>query len=250
MPGAEDEIAQLKGVMKHDHAPNLRRPLGTTPHKEMPVDVDNLKLQLRDLESRFNPDYQYSDDHKVWVRQQAIADQISKLKTLIRQSQGKGTFENMTESIEQSLLKRIAEGLVRIEDILEGNEVYGGINDTDRKAIKDAFYDAMGRGWQYDDIVESLVEGVKIEVNLREASIGTIGTIPKIPTVPKPASTAPQTPQAITQVPPAANVQISGTPVQNTPVDPKELEKAIDQKLRDPNVNKEFSQLLAKVMQK
>jgi hypothetical protein len=217
------------------------------------ADLDNLQLQLEILESRLDPNYQSVSNHEVWIQQQAIANQISSIREQINQLASKGTFETMTESVELSLLKRIAEGLVRIEDILEGNQVYGGINEVDRKAIKDAFYDAMERGWQYDDIVDSLVEGVKVEVDLREASIGAIGPIAKLPTVPKPAATAPQTPQAITQVPPAANVQISTgstTAEPNAAVDPNELAKAIDQKLRDPNVNKEFSQLLAKVMQR
>lgn len=215
--------------------------------------LDNLRLQLEILESRLDPNYKSIGNHQVWIQQQAIADQISNLREQINQLASEGTFETMTESVELSLLKRIAEGLVRIEDILEGNQVYGGINDVDRKAIKDAFYSAMERGWQYDDIVDSLVEGVKVEVNLREASIGTISPLPKLPTIPKPAATAPQTPQAISQVQPAANVQISTGSTTTDPAattDPKELAKAIDQKLRDPNVNKEFSQLLAKVMQR
>lgn len=241
------DIDQIVDLSRKDKNTSLSATRPNMPMKELPVDIDNLHLRLADLQSRYD-----QSDNTDYLRQIAMAKEIQRLKKLIYQSSSKGTFENMTESINKTLIQRIAEGLVRVEDILEGKQVYGGIGEGDRKAIKNAFYDAVERGWRYDDIIDSLVERCKLEGTLQETTIGVVSPATSIPTPPKPAGTSPQTPNAISQVAPAANVQIGSQQI-NKPTTQQDLDnlaKGIEKTMKDPNFNKDFSTLLAKVMQK
>lgn len=240
-------IDKIVDLSRKDRNTSLSATRPNVPMKELPVDVDNLRLRLADLQSRYDP-----TDNANFIRQNAMANEIQRLKKLVNLSSNKGTFEDMTESINKTLIQRIAEGLVRVEDILEDNQVYGGIGEGDRKAIKDAFYNAMERGWRYDDIIDSLVERCKLEGSLKETTIGVVSPATSIPTAPKPVGTSTQTPNAISQVAPAANINIGGQQITKptTQQDLDNLTKSLEKTMKDPNFNKDFSTLLAKVMQK
>lgn len=153
-------------------------------------------------------------------------------------------FENLNEVLSEDLTTRIQNGLVRLEDIIEGNNVYRGITEQDLAAIMQAYEHGIAEGIEHHDLIESL-----------KTIIGEIGPIMptttpmRTPTAPKPAGTAPMTPQATAQTPSAANVQI-GTQPNTTTVNPQNLEKELGDRLKDPTFGKDFAELLARVMQR
>jgi hypothetical protein len=49
-----------------------------------PVDSEALQARLADLERQFDPHYEYSDDHSVWSKHNAIRQQIQSIKRQLR----------------------------------------------------------------------------------------------------------------------------------------------------------------------
>lgn len=162
------------------------------------------------------------------------------------------------DTTDQKLVRLVAEGLVRIDDIYNDRKVYGGITVESRYQLKKVIDTAIKQGIEYQDIVESLTVYF---TKLNEIGpIGPITGMAKPGQPPKPAGTSPQTPNAISQVAPAANVSIGSQQVSNpntqqdnkptTQQDLNDLAKGLEKTMKDPNFNKDFSSLLAKVLQK
>ena len=216
-------------------------------------DITVLQQKLKALESKFDQSYAKSSDHRHWIEQDAIAGQIVKLKEEIKQQEHSLNFETMSESIDLWLKMRIVDGLVSVKDIVEGKDVYGGAINNDRLALQKSLIDIMESGIEYDDATLSLVEFFKQELAEVGPIMPTTG-MNRLPQPPKPAPGA-QTQQAVAPASPAANVSIQSnqTGTQQQPMTAQDLEmlkKDIGTKLNDPNVSKDFAELLAKVMQR
>lgn len=158
---------------------------------------------------------------------------------------------DLYQGINPKLAKRIAEGLVRVDDILNNGYIYGGISNEDRQRIRETIESAEKLGIEYADAVNSLVEYLADEVKIMEIGpIMPVTSMTKPGQPPKPAPGA-QTQQAVAPVGAAANVNVTG---QNTSSQPQlsqqELIKAMGDRMKDPNVSKDFAELLAKVMQR
>ena len=88
-----------------------------------------------------------------------------------------------TKTVSESLMNRITKDLVRIQDVLENKEVYGGITESDRKLIKHSIRDLMETGLSFDDAVFSMIEEFNQNINQLDKNIdevapmGTVGTI-------------------------------------------------------------------------
>jgi len=153
-------------------------------------------------------------------------------------------FDRIADNINPLLRQRINTGLVRIEDIIADRRVYGGISKSDRNIVKSLYEQALHSGIDKSDAIyniESLIQEIITPV-----------TTSRSITPPKPTGTAPMTAQAITPPSPAANVQIGqqSSSTQTTTLNPKDLEKSINDRLQDPKFGQDFATLLAKVMQK
>lgn len=155
------------------------------------------------------------------------------------------------KGINPKLARRIAEGLVRVDDILNNGYVYGGISDQDRQRIRETIDSAQQLGIDYTDAVNSLVEYLADEVKIMEIGpIMPVTGMTRPAQAPKPAATA-QTQQAVTPPGAAANVNVSGQSTTTQPeIDQQQLIKIMGDRIKDPNVSKDFAELLAKVMQR
>jgi len=84
----------------------------------------------------------------------------------------------MIDSISSTLLNRIVEGLVRVNDIVEDKNVYGGITENERHFIKQSVNDLLESGIDYHDSVDSLVEYFKDQKYVRSINeVGVVGTV-------------------------------------------------------------------------
>lgn len=154
--------------------------------------------------------------------------------------------ENLESVVSTSLMTRITEGLVRIEDIANDRRVYGGVTAEEKQAIKQALMLGKKDNIATDDLVESLVEYFRQHLN----EIGPIMPVTGMgqSTIKPAAQTAApgtQTQRPVTPAAAAANVAMS---IQS--MNQQDLEKGIGDYLKkDPNfaktVNTSFANILA-----
>lgn len=78
-------------------------------------------------------------------------------------------------NISESLKTRVVRNLVRIEDILEGQQVYGGIDQNDQRLVRAAIKESMRGGIAFEDAILSMIQGFKEELD-EYAPSGTTGT--------------------------------------------------------------------------
>jgi hypothetical protein len=82
--------------------------------------------------------------------------------------------------IDSKVVSRIAMGLVRVQDIVEGRWVYGSISDSDRAAIQQMYNESVDAGLDHNDSSLGLFEFFKKqhEEKLNEiTTVGTTGTV-------------------------------------------------------------------------
>jgi LysM repeat protein len=73
----DEERARTDAMMKQRAADRANAP------KPQPIDAEtrgHLQDQLKSLEAKFDPNYEYSDDHGFWKEQSSIAQQINRIK--------------------------------------------------------------------------------------------------------------------------------------------------------------------------
>jgi hypothetical protein len=96
--------------------------------------------------------------------------------------------------INTKLLNRIVEGLVRIDDIVEDRDVYGGISQDERDIIKQSISESIDAGIDYGDSISALVEYFKHQQFVRAINevgvIGTVGSTPATGAAPAPSAGA------------------------------------------------------------
>jgi hypothetical protein len=233
-------VKRDRGIIGHrDHEPTSARP------EVVDYDVDQLKDQLRDLQTRFDPEYTHSRDHSHFTRQQAIASAIQRIKEKLRAAGESTSMEDQIAALNPRTTKRIAEEIFTITDIIEGK--IGSVCDQDRKRLLDCVVESVVDGFDINDAVISL------ESYIQEAYISGTSTnfgTPSQPPAPgaavQPAPGA-QTSTAVKPVTPAANVSIGGAAVMN----PDKFKQDIVNKLKtDPEASKTFAEILAKLMVK
>ncbi len=151
---------------------------------------------------------------------------------------------NSPKNFDTGLVSRITENLVRIQDIVENRRIYGGISEQDRNAIRGLYQQGRRLGIEHNDLVESIRNYIMEIGPIMPVTAMSTTTPAKTAT----AATAPgtQTARPVNQPQPAANISIQQQPTTN----PKELEKAISDRMKDPKFGTDFAQLLAKMLQK
>ena len=68
-------------------------------------------------------------------------------------------------------------GLVRIDDIMENRQVYGGIALADSSIIKQMIDESIADGMDYNDTLMGLLEYFKQKHNEELTEVGIIGTV-------------------------------------------------------------------------
>ena len=137
--------------------------------------------------------------------------------------------------IDSKVVSRIAMGLVRVQDIVEGRWVYGNISDSDRAAIQQMYNESVDAGLDHYDSSLSLFEFFKKqhEESLNEiTTVGTTGTT---------GTAAPATTGNVANTAPAS----VGT-VTNKPVTPQGVD-ALGQMLKSAGLNpSQLNQVMSK----
>ena len=80
---ADDFAAFAKergGKLRHGPQPAKPATAPAAPQPTAPVDREALSAELKQLQSQFDPQYQYSDDYSFWSKQDAIAKRIDGIK--------------------------------------------------------------------------------------------------------------------------------------------------------------------------
>lgn len=85
----------------------------------------------------------------------------------------KKTKENST-GLRPLIIKRISENLIRVEDIVKDQPVYGAINNNEISFIKSLVKESTTNGLAYDDAVIAVTEYVK-QLNLPVVEVNVIG---------------------------------------------------------------------------
>lgn len=73
-----DDVVQK--VKRDWEAKRARERQGMIPRTVSEPSREELEARLRELESKFDPEYQYSDDYSFWTKQNAIAREIASIK--------------------------------------------------------------------------------------------------------------------------------------------------------------------------
>ena len=66
---------------------------------------EELEHKLHELESRFDPHYEYSDDYTFWSKQKGIANEINRIKQQLRQSMAETDDDDKSEKIQHLMQK-------------------------------------------------------------------------------------------------------------------------------------------------
>lgn len=94
--------------------------------------IDQLRAQLSQLQSKFDPNYGYSDDHTFWSQQNALSGQIQGLKKRIKDALGEGQ-ETMTKR------NAVLEGIRAVNEariIDEGGETFDHLLNRFKNEVK------------------------------------------------------------------------------------------------------------------
>lgn len=249
MPLSADLDQRIHGLakkIKHD-----REIFGHRDHQSVSakpeVDTKNLKSQLKDLKSRFDPDYKSHHDHGYYARHQAIEASIEQIKRKLKSSGQGFSMEDQVSRLDAKLAKRIAENLVSITDAIELKSM---VSEVDQSILISCLAESIANDFHIDDAIMGLEYYIRCQVN--EAYVSGTSTnfgTPSQPPAPgaavQPAPGA-QTSAAVKPVAAAANINISG----NT-VDANRLRRDLETKLKsDPTVSRDFAALLSKLMVK
>jgi hypothetical protein len=133
--------------------------------------------------------------------------------------------------IDSKVVSRIAMGLVRVQDIVEGRWVYGSISDSDRAAIQQMYNESVDAGLDHYDSSLSLFEFFKKqhEEKLNEiTTIGTTGTVGTSATAGNVANTTPASADTVTNKPMSQQgVDALGQMLKSAGLNPSQLNQVI-----------------------
>jgi len=134
-------------------------------------------------------------------------------------------------NISSKLISRIATGLVRIDDIVENRQVYGGIALTDSNTIKQMVDESIAAGLDYDDTLIALQEYFTQQRDYKLNEVGTVGTVATTgtPTTGNVANAAPTSAGSVSSVKPITPQEIDsfGAMLKNAGLNPSQLNQVI-----------------------
>ena len=135
--------------------------------------------------------------------------------------------------IDSKVVSRIAMGLVRVQDIVEGRWVYGSISDSDRAAIQKMYNESVDAGLDHNDSSLGLFEFFKNQYEEKLNEVGTVGTVG--------TTGAPATAGNVANTAPAATGTVTNKPVTQQGVD------AMAQMLKSAGLNpSQLNQVMSK----
>jgi len=135
--------------------------------------------------------------------------------------------------IDSKVVSRIAMGLVRVQDIVEGRWVYGSISDSDRAAIQQMYNESVDSGLDHNDSSLGLFEFFKKQHEEKLNEVGTVGTVG--------TTGVPTTAGNVANTAPAAASTVTNKPVTQQGVD------ALGQMLKSAGLNpSQLNQVMSK----
>jgi hypothetical protein len=147
-------------------------------------------------------------------------------------TQKKKPKKSNEQAIRPSVIKRIAENLVRVEDIVNDRQVYGLVTESEKTTIKSMVSQSSINGLAYEDAVIAVTEYFKhANHDIVEVTTGTTGTMG-------------------TNAAATSNVTVSTNNMQNKPVDQRGIE-AISQMVKNAGLNpSQLNQVMNKARMK
>ena len=134
-------------------------------------------------------------------------------------------------NISSKLISRIAGGLVRIDDIVENRQIYGGIALTDSVAIKQMVDESVAAGLDYDDTLIAIQEYFAQQKDTELNEVGTIGTVGTtgLPTAANVANTAPTSAGTVTSTKPITpqGIDSIASMLKNAGLNPSQLSQVM-----------------------
>ena len=152
----DEERARTDAMLKQRAADRANAPKPAGPDAE---ERANLEARLKELEAKFDPDFEYSDDHSFWTKQHELSKQIGAIKHRLAQESVEEEKQRLDPKCWDGYKKQGTKlkGGVRVnncvkEDLLE--ETYDG----------DEFYEAYGELWYNEDeqLDEAEYQGRKV----------------------------------------------------------------------------------------
>lgn len=150
----------------------------------------------------------------------------------------------------KDLLLRVDRGLVRVEDIVTGQPVYGGVSDSDRTIFIKLVEQAQTLRVSDEDIFPSLrsLSSLALMEMIPPAPMTTGAATTSTAITPIVKAQGQQTVRPVPAVEPAANIAMK-----IKSMNPQELQQQVDQALKNPQVsaglNKSFSQIFTQLLQ-
>lgn len=132
--------------------------------------------------------------------------------------------------IDSKVVARVAQGLVRIQDIVENRWVYGGISDSDRAAIQKMYTESVESGLDHVDSSIGLFEFFKQQHQDTVNEITTVGTTGTTGTgtAGNVANTAPAAPGTVTNKPMSPQgIDALGQMLKSAGLNPSQLNQVI-----------------------
>lgn len=156
-----DFIDQLKksGKLKPVYKGNYS---STTP--AVKSTKDELLSRLNDLESRFDPAYDYSDDYSFWTKQKEIEAEINSIKEKLKNYVKEDTLEETDLIINPSSISKKAVGLISPDTDRQDHEIEMAKSDLYQSSknaleifniIKNISEDQGLEGWVQEKIIKA-----------------------------------------------------------------------------------------------
>jgi hypothetical protein len=96
-----------KDKKKSEKQGNVKHKAKAIPVDESSDDISDAKHRLAQLEKEFDSSYEYSDDHSVWKKHNAIRQEMDRLKKIIRQDVSEGLDYSKRTKLIRYLAKKL-----------------------------------------------------------------------------------------------------------------------------------------------
>lgn len=155
-----DFISQLKksGKLKPVHKGNFQ------PSAVEKQSKDELVAKLNDLESRFDPNFEYSDDYSFWTKQKQIQSEIMTIKDKLKDYVKEETLEEADLILNPNSISKKSFGLISPETKRDDHEIEMAKSDLYQSSknaleifnmIKNISEDQGLEGWVQEKIIKA-----------------------------------------------------------------------------------------------
>lgn len=159
------KFGQQRGITIKPRDPKPRSPFPEPENKriENPLERESLEARLKELQSLFDPAYEYSDDHAFWSEQNEIAKEIRSIKrTLAQQGVAEGS-EQISIQVRKGRRKFATE--LSVDGKPAGAYQYDA--DSDR-SIAEVYPEYKGKGFGKILVLHAIYTAAKLGMDFVE----------------------------------------------------------------------------------